>query len=1072
MQFKRVLSAGIKPGQPVEDLVQWTVGDAKIVDGRTGKTTHDNPGVEVPAGWSQRALNILSKNYLRRAQIPSATEPVLPQTPLMPAWLTPRRPTADATYGAESSARQVFHRLAGAWTYHAWQSGTIKDKATAQVFYDELYLSMAWQFAVPNSPQWFNTGLWWAYGIDGPDNGMWYVPDTGGDPQNGAVRADAKPATNCYERPQPHACFLTPIGDNLVKDGGIMDAVVREARIFKYGSGSGINASSLRAEGEELSSGGVASGAMSWLSILDKSAGAIKSGGTTRRAAKMVMLDDDHPQVGEFVDWKATEEHKAASMYVGSSIIAAYSRGDLPYEWLEELIPPQTKDRLKNGFEAHVFGIGYEEEANKTIDGQNSNNSVRLKDAFLHRAADGGDWQLTARTTGAVMKTIRAEELWDRICASAWACADPGLIFDDTVNAWNTCAADGRIKTTNPCAEFHHLDGSACLLASLRLVSFLKPDGTIDVVKYVHVCRLWTIVLDVSVSMASFPSWEFAVGAHNYRTLGLGYADLGGLLMRLALSYDSDEGRALAAALTALLTGTAYLTSAELAEELGPFPRWTHNEADMRMVLRNHARAVSESLVNGYYEGLNVVPPPESRFTGKVQDDLEAACLHAWRRVLEARSFRNAQVSLLAPTGTISFVMDCDTTGVECELSLIKYKNIAGGGTMEIVNPAIPTALRRIGCDDAQVQKAMSWVLTELPIPDDVTGATYRRGTLEGIDDPMILANLAVFDCANPAPFLANARYLEPMAHVRMVAACQPHLTGAISKTINLPPTATIPDVSKLYRAAHGMMVKAVALYRDGSKLAQPLQTAPVARQQTEAARVRATIGWKDQPEMAVDRPLVVAGDGSGSVFPPSGAASVVTIAERPDGAGHQIALKRGEREPLPSRRKGITQKARIGGQTAYWRTGEYPDGRLGEVFIDLAGAGSTLDGFANVSAKLASLALQYGAPPEEVTDAIMNVKFEPSGSVELHDDLRWAHSIPDLIARDLAINYLGREDLSHKVRAVAIGTGAVVALDRTALALALGQSTGETCRGCGGLLVPSGNCMTCSVCGDSGGCV
>jgi ribonucleoside-diphosphate reductase alpha chain len=969
---------------PIVDQIEW-----KTVEVRIAGKEAQVPTVEVPAGWSENAANILADKYLRKAGVPRGGLNGVEDS--MPSWLWRREADPSIPTGPETSAKQVFHRMVGHWAYVGWKEDYFRQRddhgnaeEQARAFYDELYWMLAHQYAAPNSPQWFNTGLWWAYGITGNDSGMWRVS------KNHKVTDDGKPLANrvlnSYEHPQPHACFLTPVIDDLVNEGGIMDAWVREARIFKHGSGSGINPSVWRAKGERLSGGGVASGVMSWLKIGDAAAGAIQSGGTTRRAAKLVCLDDDHPELIEFIRWKVREEGKAAAMDVGSQLLRDYHTRDN----LTITVPQPMVDRLENGFEPEALPATWESENMRSIDGQNSNNSVRVTDSFMEfSVTEGIWWPLKARTTGETMKVVCASDVWDEITRAAWACADPGLIFHDTVNAWNTCAADGAIRTSNPCCEFHHLDGSACNLASLRLTAFLLPDGAIDIPAYEHAVRLWSIVLDISVSMASFPAKEFAVGAYLYRTFGLGYADLGGLLMRLALPYNSDEGRALAAALTALMTGVAYRTSAELAAELGPFPRWGVNQVPFRAVMQKHRAAVQ-----------NI---PCMNQCGAIV--VRAQAHWDWVQ-MGAKSFRNAQTTLIAPTGTISFVMDCDTTGVEPDYALVKTKQLAGGGTMKIINQAIEPALKRLGYNEDQRRGIL------LRVRD--------HGDLKGLEN----TSLSIFACVAD---------LEPMAHVWMVAAIQPFLSGAASKTVNLPNDATIEDVSHVYREAHRLGLKAVALYRDGSKLTQPLAAASSKRQVD--LEVNTTSG-------------------------------IVTAGPRTTGLKLGITgAVRGEREPLPTRRRGETQKARVSGQTVYWRTGEYPDGRLGELFIDLAGAGSALDGFANCLAKMTSIALQFGAPVGEVVDAFLEVRFEPSGHVELHDRVKWAGSIPALIARDLAIAYQGREDLANVVRAV-------VALDKRAMAIAAGKPTGEICQRCGGSVVQTGTCRTCVECGESlGGC-
>jgi ribonucleoside-diphosphate reductase alpha chain len=996
-------------GTSARDQVEWKLVDASIAG------VLDQRGVEVPAAWSQNAVNILARNYLLRARVPFGSLDAAVEAPTirngvrMPAWLLPRQADPAIPTGGETSAHQVFHRLVGHWTYWGWREGLFSSEDQAQIFYDELYLMLARQVAAPNSPQFFNTGLWWAYGIEGSDTGQWRC-DQDGLPHR---------VLNGYEYPQPHACFLTSVSDDLVNEGGIMDLWVREARIFKHGSGSGVNPSNLRGKGEKLSGGGVASGLMSWLRIGDCAAGAIQSGGTTRRAAKMVAVDADHPEIEDFVEWKVREEAKAAAMFVGSRLMRDQLRnvGSSSEPGLSVLgIPEAMINRARQGIEVDEFGIGWEGEAFRTVSGQNANDSVRVTDAFMDLSSRAGqDWHLTSRTTGEVLKTVKANELWDKVCRAAWASADPGLLFHNTINAWNTCAADGMIRTTNPCAEFHHLDGSACLLASLRLTAFLRSDGSIDFDAYEHAARFWTVVLDLSVSMASFPAREFAVGAYNYRTLGLGYADLGGLLMRLAMPYDSDDGRALAAGLTALMTSVAYRTSAELAEVLGSFPRWEENADAMHRVLRNHRAAL---FTEQPFEELSIEPYRKPAL--QMDSDLRSRALKIWNAVVAAPSFRNAQATLLAPTGTISFVMDCDTTGVEPDLALVKEKRLAGGGSMRIVNQAVPIALDRLGYAPTVVAE----IVAEL----EMTGELSLRGASSDKRE----ARLAVFDCANAA--VEGGRSIDPMGHVLMVAAVQPFLSGAVSKTINLPRSATVADVNQIYREAHRLGLKAVALYRDGSKLTQPLSGA---------------------------KPRVLE------------TATVRLLRDAPAEPKSPTAIQRGVREFLPWRREGgLTQKIKIDDQSIYLTVNPFPDGRPGEMFLELSHQGSTLRAMADLLSMAVSVGLQYGVPVAEYVERFCHTKFEPAGVVEGHDRIKLVSSIGDYLGRELGITYLGDDSLGQVRPAVAINTGdSVVALDTRAVGIASGYS-GDVCGACGNATMRrAGTCLACETCGATTGC-
>lgn len=1038
MHFERVYS---KAGKPVREQVEWKRVDVSVLG------VYEQRGVEVPAAWSDNAAQILASKYFRKAQVPSRTKLSLEHgcdARMPPEALWPRVPAADAEFGGETSAHQVFHRLAGCWTYWGWREGYF-DYEDARVFYDELYMMLALQVAAPNSPQWFNTGLHWAYGITGNANGQW-TTDADGNPYLTA---------NAYERPQPHACFLTDVEDDLVNEGGIMDAWVREARIFKFGSGSGTNISKLRGKKEKLSGGGAASGAMSFLRVGDRSAGAIQSGGTTRRAALLRIMNADHPEIEDFIWWKVREEEKAVAMYLGSQVMRDYVRG-LPQAFT---IPEAMLDRFAQGFEPKEWGIGWEGEAIDTVSGQNSNNSVRLTDEFFYLATGkkSGGWQLRARTDGSVIKEVDPRDLWDQICRAAWASADPGLMFHNTINAWNTCAADGEITTSNPCCEFHHLCGtewgsSACNLASLRLTAFLEPDCTVNVSRYAHACRFWTVVLDISVSMASFPAREFALGAYNYRTLGLGYMDLGGLLMRSGLPYDSESGRALAAALTALMTGVAYTTSGELAAELGAFPRWAANAAPMARVLRNHAAAAR--VVGSDWEGLNVHPLLYDRQL--IPLELQSAVELAWERALgyAALGYRNAQTTLLAPTGTIYLVTDCDTSGVEPDLGLVKHKFLAGGGEMTIVNQAVEAALRRLG----YTQKNIDYI--ERRVRDTGTVPIRHEKLDAGGTDYDFIGVLhehaAVFDCANPA--VPGGRYIRPLAHVEMVAAVQPFLSGAVSKTINLPRDATVADVDHVYRESHRLGLKAVALYREGCKLTQPLSVAKPAEEEVKVADF-----------VSVKETLQAAGFFTEQgPTPLMAAAAMLKLFPTPP-----QNYSRGQREFLPWRREdGYTQKVKIGDQSVFLTVNRFPDGRPGEMYLELSHEGSTLRAMADLVAMAVSVGLQYGVPVAEYVERFTHVKFEPAGVVEGHDRISVVSSIADYIGRELGITFLDREDLAQKQVAVAVGTDArVVALDKRAVAVASGYS-GEICRRCGNAtLRRAGACLACDTCGETTGC-
>jgi ribonucleoside-diphosphate reductase alpha chain len=1054
-----------------------------------GSVVFEAEGIEVPAEWSQVACDILAQKYFRKAGVPALLAPVAEQG--LPPWLWRR--TADeaglaalaesARHGGEISARQVFDRMAGTWTYWGWKGGYFDTEDDARAFYDEIRLMLARQIGAPNSPQWFNTGLHWAYGIDGPAQGHYYV-----DHRTGELHASA----SAYEHPQPHACFIQSVADDLVNEGGIMDLWVREARLFKYGSGSGSNFSKIRGDGEPLSGGGRSSGMMSFLRIGDRAAGAIKSGGTTRRAAKMVIVDIDHPDIEAFIDWKVVEEQKVAALVAGSKLavrhlnlimtachggtdparnpalkheIRAARRAMIPESYIQRVI--QFARQGCTAIDFRVYDTDWDSEAYLTVAGQNSNNSVRVSNDFLERVGNDDVWELTRRTDGKVAKTLPARGLWDRIGYAAWASADPGLQFDTTINDWHTCPESGRINASNPCSEYNFLDDTACNLASVNLIAFRQADGRFDVGAFEHAVRLWTVVLEISVLMAQFPSKEIARRSYAFRTLGLGYANLGGLLMSMGLPYDSAAGRALGGAITALMTGSSYATSAEMAGELGAFPGYPENREAMLRVVRNHRRAAHGE--RDGYEGLSIVPVALDAANCPDRGLVEAA-QRSWDRALalgEEHGFRNAQATVLAPTGTIGLVMDCDTTGIEPDFALVKFKKLAGGGYFKIINRAVPQALATLGYDDAEIAAIERYAighgtlagapainhatLRERGFDDQALAAAeaalasafdikfaLNKWTLgeqffiEGLgiapgafDDPAfdLLAalgfaraeidaanayccgamtlegaphlkpeHLAVFDCASPCG-RTGRRCLSVDSHIRMMAAAQPFISGAISKTINMPNAATVEDCKEAYTLSWRLGLKATALYRDGSKLSQPLASSLLG--DDEEAEERAEALFEQSP--AARAPLVAE-----------------RIVERVVERVIERVVRRGDRRRLPSRRKGYTQKAVVGGHKVYLRTGEYEDGGLGEVFIDMHKEGAAFRSLMNNFAIAISIGLQYGVPLEEFVEAFTFTRFEPSGIVEGNDAIKMATSILDYLFRELAISYLDRGDLAH----------------------------------------------------------
>ncbi|MDP2697037.1 vitamin B12-dependent ribonucleotide reductase [Thalassospira sp.] len=1050
-----------------------------------GSVVFEMNDIDVPGSWSQVASDVLAQKYFRKAGIPTALKPVREKD--VPEWLWRQeadraklaKMPAEKRSTSETSATQVFDRLAGTWTYWGWKGGYFDAESDARAFFDEMRYQLSHQMGAPNSPQWFNTGLHWAYGIDGPAQGHSYV-----DYKTGVLTKSA----SAYEHPQPHACFIQSVSDDLVNEGGIMDLWIREARLFKFGSGTGSNFSNVRGEGETLSGGGRSSGLMSFLKIGDRAAGAIKSGGTTRRAAKMVVVDIDHPDIENYINWKVIEEQKVAALVAGSklaekhltAVLSACNNWDGAADSEDRLDArknPQLKEAIlaaravmipdsyinkiiqfaRQGFTEisfKTYDTDWDSEAYLTVSGQNSNNSVRVSNAFLQAVLDDGKWELIRRTDGKVAETMQARDLWEKVSEAAWACADPGIQYDTTINEWHTCPNSGRINASNPCSEYMFLDDTACNLASLNLMNFRSDDGGVDVAAYEHAVRLWTIVLEISVLMAQFPSDRIAELSYRYRTLGLGYANIGGLLMSMGISYDSDEGRAICASLTAIMCGVSYATSAEMAGELGAFPGYGENAPEMLRVMRNHRRAAHGE--QDGYEGLSIKPVPLVAADSPYAD-LPIAARAAWDKALELgekHGYRNAQTTVIAPTGTIGLVMDCDTTGIEPDFALVKFKKLAGGGYFKIINRTVPVALavmgytekqilemekyavghgtlkgspsithddlRAKGFDDEALAKIESslanafdikFVFNKYTFGDDfcVNQLGLDAKAINSMDFDMLAAlgfdkkaielantyvcgamtlegapylrdeNLAVFDCANPCGRIGK-RYLSAQSHIRMMAAAQPFISGAISKTINMPNSASIQDCKDAYMQSWNLGLKANALYRDGSKLSQPLNSALVEEDD-----------YADQPTAAKAAAI------SEKI--------VEKIIER---------VIRGDRRSLPSRRKGYTQKATVGGHKVYLRTGEYEDGKLGEIFIDMHKEGAAFRSLMNNFAIAVSIGLQYGVPLEEYVEAFTFTRFEPSGMVSGNDAIKMATSILDYMFRELAISYLGRNDLAH----------------------------------------------------------
>ena len=1042
-------------GQTALGAVEYMKSSSKIKD-TDGRTVFEMKDIEVPAAWSQLAIDILVSKYFRKAGVPVT--------------------------GHETSVKQVVIRLARTIKEAGIEMGYF-DAETGETFEEELSYLLIHQMAAFNSPVWFNLGLWSQYKIHG----------SGGNYTWDATAMRVVETKDAYSHPQCSACFIQSVDDDLMS---IFQLVKNEARLFKYGSGTGSNFSKLRGRQEMLSGGGTSSGLMSFLEVFDRGAGATKSGGTTRRAAKMVCLDMDHPEIVDFITWKSREEKKVAAL------IAA-------------------------GYPSDFNGEAY-----KTVGGQNSNNSVRVTDAFMKAVESGGKWATTMRTTGAVVDTYEARSLWRMVAQAAWACADPGVQYDSTINDWHTCPESGRIEASNPCSEYMFLSDTACNLASLNLVKFLKSDGSFDIEAYRRACRVFIVAQEILVDHSSYPTETIAKNSHDYRPLGLGYANLGTLLMLKGIAYDSDAGRSWAGALTAIMCGHAYAVSAEEAGVLGAFPGYAPNSKSMLRVMNKHRDAAYQ-----------IAPGAPKELLDAAKQDWDLAV-----KLGEKYGYRNSQVTVLAPTGTIGLLMDCDTTGVEPDFALVKFKKLAGGGYFKIVNNSVPAALKNLGYTEAQIQDIIRYLLgamhlegtphvnraflrgkgltddeitkIEKNLPgtfelssaftkfglgeetlkrvgvkaEDLAKPTFNFLTWAGITPAQLAEaneaicgtmtvegaphlkdeHLSVFDCANKCG-IKGKRFIAPMGHVRMMAAAQPFLSGAISKTVNLPNETTVEEIEEIYLQGWKLGLKAVALYRDGCKLSQPLSSTS----ETKAEKDAKTETAKRE---ASDAAKAAAPVGAQMTFAPV-------------------------RKKLPTKRQGFTQEASVAGHKVYLRTGEYTDGTLGEVFIDMHKEGAAYRSMMNCFAISVSLGLQYGVPLKEFVDKFTFTRFEPSGMVDGHPNVKMATSIVDYIFRVLGMEYLNRTDFvqvkptvdltaekgmaqntypknpSQLIAAGALpgtqpqmemGSGASwgkPSLDAAGAHLAEMMGDAPPCDSCGHTTVRNGACYKCLNCGNSMGC-
>jgi ribonucleoside-diphosphate reductase alpha chain len=1019
----RITRRFTQAGLEAFDMMDYEMRESRITE-PSGAVVFEMKNVEVPSSWSQLATDILAQKYFRKRGVKGKAD-------------------------SETSAKQTVHRIAHTIRTFGEDHGYFASKEDADSFEQELKFMLITQRGAFNSPVWFNCGLFHEYGVLG-DAGN-YAWDFN---KSAVVEIE-----NAYARPQCSACFIQKVDDSLM---GIFELAKNEAKLFKYGSGTGSNFSNLRSKYEILSGGGISSGLMSFLEVLDRGAGAIKSGGTTRRAAKMVVLDVDHPEIKDFVNWKVESEKKARAL------IAA-------------------------GYDSDWRGEAYH-----TVSGQNSNNSVRVTDEFMTAVEKGGKFWTKRRTDGKPHEEIDAQDLFDDICRAAWSCADPGLQFDTTINDWHTSPATGRINGSNPCSEYMFLDDTACNLASLNLMKFLNEDGTFDIAAYRHASEIFFIAQEILVDLSSYPTVNIAKNSHDFRPLGLGYANLGTLLMMLGVPYDSDQGRAIAAALTAIMHCHAFATSAELAKVVGPFAAYKENREGMLRVMRKHQDAAHQI---------------DSKLCPK--DLYEAACEDADLAVElgEKFGYRNAQATVLAPTGTIGLLMDCDTTGVEPEFSIVKWKKLAGGGHFKIINRSIPSALKKLGYNenqiaemkeyvlghgtldgapyinptalkdlgftDAQINEAAKHIEKSKTLDEWVPQVSPKALLAKGVTQEQIQAarfyiegtqtmegaphlkeeHFAIFDCANKCG--AGQRYIAPLGHVKMMAAVQPFLSGAISKTVNLPNEATVEDIKATYLESWKMGLKAIALYRDGCKQSQPLSSKSDAK--------------KKEEETAAAAPTA------------------------------PVGLMRGSKLQMPTKRRGITVEASIAGQKMYIRTGEYDDGKLGEIFIDTFKEGASYRSLLNCFAVAVSIGLQYGVPLEKYVESFTFTRFEPSGFTT-HPNVRTATSIVDFIFRVLGMEYLGRTDFVHvepkstqleennsrnRISSAIMTEAAVTAAENTTATPTATVETTDTsiqedgltkqlagmmgdaplCNTCGHVTVRNATCYKCLNCGNSMGC-
>jgi len=907
VSFPRYFTARLEPGKTPYDEIAWELRTATIGNDK-GEILFEQRDIEVPSDWSQTATNIVASKYFH-GKVGS-----------------PER---------ERSVGELIHRVVDTIAGWGRDGRYFRSTEDAENFRNELAHLMLHQKACFNSPVWFNVG------VTEPRGYGWYFDETSQSIQN---------VGRGNPRPQCSACFINSVSDSLES---ILSLAKTEGMLFKWGSGTGTNLSNLREEDAILSGGGRASGPLSFMKGLDAFAGVIKSGGKTRRAAKMVILNIDHPDVSKFIQCKAKEEKKAHTL-------------------------------IDAGYDSSLDGEAY-----SSIFFQNANNSVRVSDDFMHAVTEGREWWTKSILGAQPVDKYDAKRLLKDIAEATHQCGDPGMQFDSTINRWHTCKATDRINASNPCSEYMFLDDSACNLASLNLMKFLKPNGNFDVEAFRHAVDTLILAQEIIVDNASYPTEAIAQNSRDFRPLGLGFANLGASLMSLGLPYDSDAGRAWAGAMTAIMCGQAYLTSARIAEATGPFPGYGGNEQSFLEVIRMHGQAVS---------GIDGKLAPKEMVVAA------AAC---WDGALEkgrASGFRNAQATVIAPTGTIGFMMDCDTTGIEPELALVKYKKLVGGGVIKIVNNTVPQALLRLGYSTEEAEEIVNHI--------DATGTVEGAPKLED-------EHLPVFDTSfRPQN---GVRFISHMGHIRMMAATQPFISGAISKTINMPEESTVDDIVDAYVESWRLGLKAVAIYRDGSKRVQPLS--------------------------------------SGS-----------DKSKRSAGAVTEKIVYRPVRRKLPDERQSITHKFSIGGHEGYLTVGLFEDGSPGELFVTMAKEGSTISGLMDSFATAISYALQYGVPLRFFIDKFSHVRFEPSGWTG-NQQVPYAKSIMDYIFRWLSMKFLGEEAAMENVAGETSKLTPTEPEPQRSLPFDPALADAPLCAECGGLMTRNGSCYKCENCGSTSGC-